>query len=506
MIATEMRQLILSLEANPIFGRQEPTENVGILANTAFADYCIDTFLPDYGFILDPWQRYVLRYWLSYQPNGKFSHSRCGLSVPRQSGKSALLEARALIGMVLLGEKILFTAHTGKTARGFFQRLKSFFENEDQYPELAAMLASTGKSTGIKESTGMEAIWLQKEDDNGRMKPWGSLQVLHRSKNSGRGLTVDVVLYDEAQELSDASQEALGPTTSAAPRGNRQQIYCGTPPSEEADSAVFTRYRTELLDGNGIRSCYHEWSIPEGMSLDSPESWAYANPAMGYRLSISEIAEDRFSGAYSDDGFARERGGMWSAAVTATVIDPEMWRLVRDVHSQVTDPIAIGVDISPDRSIASIAIAGVREDGLYHVEATHTRAGTAWLKAELTRMVAQWGPVAVAVDGPASTLVPELAALDVPVFKTVTTEFAAACGLFFDYASSRQLRHPGDPSTATAIDSARKRSIGDMWAWGRKNSESDITPVVAMTVALYAFINARPKKKAKKRKSGAFIL
>ncbi|MGY2062574.1 terminase TerL endonuclease subunit, partial [Nocardia gipuzkoensis] len=181
------------------------------------------------------------------------------------------------------------------------------------------------------------------------------------------------MLFDEAQECSSAALESLGPTTAAAPLGNRQLIFAGTPPSELMDSEVFTRFRAECLSGRATRASWLEWSMPEGSDLDDPQAWAQANPALGYRLGWEELAEDR--SAYSDTGFARERGGMWSAAVSHAVIDSGSWRLVADGGSQVLDPIAIGVDISPDRSMASIAIAGARGDELFHVEVTHNRAG-----------------------------------------------------------------------------------------------------------------------------------
>ncbi|QIS21267.1 hypothetical protein [Nocardia terpenica] len=471
---------------NKIYGQQDPLYRIENLGKLARAEAGIE-FVARFGLTLDPWQETVMRSWLSYGPHRKFSHSRCALSVPRQNGKSALLEARALIGMVLLGERILFTAHSTKTARAFFTRLKGFFEDEENYPELAGML----RFNGIKTANGAEAIWLT----NG-----GSLQILARSKGSGRGFTVDVVMFDEAQELGAEALEALGPTTAAAPLGNRQLIFCGTPPSELMNSEVFTRFRDECLAGNAVRASYLEWAIPEGRDLNDPQAWACANPALGYRLGLEELAEDRAQ--YSDEGFSRERGGMWSAAATASVIDAESWARTADGASMVLDPVAFAVDISPDRSQASIAVAGVRADGLYHVEVVDNRAGTAWIAPTLARLVAQWSPCAVVVDGPAATVVPELDALNVPVIKTAVSEFAVACGLFFDYVMTGALRHPNQPILNAAIDVARTRPIGDLWAWSRKDAAADITPVVACTLALFGFMNGRPTRKKKNKRRG----
>src|SRR5690606_29952691 len=106
-----------------------------------------------YGLTPDPWQEHVLREWLARRAeDDKWAHSRCGLSVPRQNGKNALLEIRELFGIVELGERFLHTAHEVKTARKAFLRLASFFDNEKKYPELAGLVKE------IRRTNGQEAI------------------------------------------------------------------------------------------------------------------------------------------------------------------------------------------------------------------------------------------------------------------------------------------------------------------------------------------------------------
>ncbi len=478
-----MAAILSKLKTDGITGVQVPYRRIEQLENIEPANVGI-AFVAKYGLDLDPWQQLVLRSWLSFDSRGKYSHSRCGLSVPRQCGKSALLEARALIGMALFGERILFTAHNTRTAEAFFNRLRGFFENPEKYPDLAAMVVNIGGSAGRQHIT------LRRENAAGEWEPWGSLHVIARSKSSGRGLTVDVILMDEAQQLSAESMEALGPTTAAAPLGNRQHIYCGTPPNEVADSEVFTCFRAEVLAGNVLRASWLEWSMSEGAGLDDPAQWAQANPALGIRLDWEEIAESRAD--YSDEGFARERGGLWSASVSAAVIDAVSWDLIKDSSSLVRDPVAFAVDIAPDRQMASIAIAGARADGIYHVEIIASRRGTDWVVPALTMLVAQWSAVAVVVDGPAASLVPELSSLRVPVRRLGLSEFAAACGLFFDAVMGRTVRHPDQPAFTLAVEAARKRTVGDLWVWGRRSATSDITPVVAATLALFGFVQGRP--------------
>jgi len=67
-----------------------------------------------------------------------------------------------------------------------------------------------------------------------------------------------------------------------------------------------------------------------------------------------------------------------------------------------------------------------------------------------------------------------------------TREVAAACGALVDAAKQDQLRHLGQTELNTAIDGARTRPLGDAWAWARKHSSADISPLVAVTLAKWA--------------------
>jgi hypothetical protein len=44
-----------------------------------------------------------------------------------------------------------------------------------------------------------------------------------------------------------------------------------------------------------------------------------------------------------------------------------------------------------------------------------------------------------------------------------------------------------------AIQGAVKRSLGDAWAWSRKSSNVDISPLVASTLALWGAENKTPE-------------
>jgi hypothetical protein len=64
-------------------------------------------------------------------------------------------------------------------------------------------------------------------------------------------------------------------------------------------------------------------------------------------------------------------------------------------------------------------------------------------------------------------------------------EHARACGMLFDTVEQSGLKHLAQAELTAAIKGAAKRPLGDAWAWARKSSASDISPLVAVTLALY---------------------
>lgn len=439
-----------------------------------------------YGLTLDDWQALVLRSWLGVRPDGQWAARRCGLAVPRQNGKNAILEVRELFGMIVLGEKFLHTAHEVKTARKAFKRISSFFDEEMGAPvELAAMVEE------IRKTNGQEAIVLS----NG-----GSVEFVARSKGSARGFTVDVLVMDEAQELGDDAIEALLPTISASPLRNPQQIFTGTPPGPKANGEIFTRVRNDGHEGKDKALAWHEWSCEADADLDDLTNLAAANPALGIRLHRDVTDAER--GTLSDAGYGRERLGMWDEAGSSRVIGADTWATCADEASRAVDRLAIAVDVAPDRSTASVALAGQREDGTWHVELDEQRHGVSWLVPYVVARCERNDIRAVVIDAasPAASIIDALAVQKIKVTTTGPRDMQQACGSFFDGAVEGWLHHIDQPQLNAALGAARKRPLGDAWAWNRKNAALDITALVAGTLALWGAQSSSVKKPSRSGK------
>lgn len=261
--------------------------------------------------------------------------------------------------MVILGERILHTAHEVKTARKAFARLLDFFDNPRHYPELHGLVKE------IRRTNGQEAIFLS----NG-----GSVEFISRSKGSGRGFSADVLMVDEAQELSVDANAALRPTIAAS--RNPQQTLPGTPPGPNANGEIFTRWRMAGLAGQDRRLCWMEWGCLPGVNLDDRAAWARGNPAAGIRLAWDTIADERSS--LDDETFARERLGVWPDEDTSsTGLDHGRWTSLADPQVERGQAPVFAVATAPQHSWSAVAVAWNRPDGRSHVMLADYRQGTA---------------------------------------------------------------------------------------------------------------------------------
>lgn len=451
-----------------------------------------------YGLRPDEWQSLAVDDVLAVRGDGRWVSSRCGLSVPRQNGKNAILEIVELYKLVVLGRKILHTAHEVKTARKAFLRLVRYFEDTRGAPELAELVRE------VRRTNGQEGIFLHDlECDRGRGCGCDgpSIEFIARSKGSGRGFTVDDLVMDEAQELDDFVYAALLPTISSAPSGNPQQIICGTPPGPRDNGEVFTRLRRDALGGRSRRTLWLEWSFDADGDLDDRTQWAQGNPALGLRLGVEEVEDER--AAMDDATFQRERGGVWAQGGTQRVVSDQVWSGLFDPDSEPLDRLALALDMTPEGGATSVVVAGARGDGRWHVELVEHRDGSGWAVDRVAGIVERNGFGAVVVDGasPAMALVEPLRERGVVVTVAGARDMGQACGSIYRLLHEDGVRHVGQPQLALSLSMARKRRIGSegLWGWGRAVSSADISPTVAMTLALWAAMSTTAKKQKRQR-------
>ena len=231
---------------------------------------------------------------------------------------------------------------------------------------------------------------------------------------------------------------------------------------------------------------YFEWSADPDADPEDEATWWSCMPALGSTVPLEAVRAD-FKSINDLWEFRRAYLNQWTNATTEPVIPLAQWNALEDGRSTLLDPVSLAVDITPDRQRTSIVAAGRREDGLAHIEVIEHRRGNEWMEDRVRELVARHEVRAVVVDqlSPAAGLAGRLADQAVEVVTVNSRQHAEACGHLMDAVEERQLRHLGQPDLLAALDGAAKRPLGDSWAWSRKNSGVDISPLVAATLALW---------------------
>ena len=434
--------------------------------------------MSEYGYSLDNWQKGVIDCWLGKDENGKYNVTSAGLSLPRQNGKNVCLEAREFFGLVINGEKILHTAHQVKTSKKSFRRLAAMFTDK-RHPEITDIVKT------IRYTNGEECIEL----DNG-----GSIEFSARSRQAARGFDgISVVVYDEAQELTDDQVEAIMATLSASATGTRQILYTGTPPYPSCPGDVFRRRRTVCLTDPGKHDSWHEWSVAgdsiEDIRTDDTTLWYMTNPALGIRLSEDFTAEEYRS--MSKDGFARERLGWWSPLLAEKVdyaIPKDVWESCKSNEVKPEGKTAFGVKFSPDGT--EVCLAGAVLDTLGNarielIDRKSTSQGTRWLAEWLNERYTKASCVVIDGRNGVDVLIDRMT--DVwrmrgSIIRPSTKDVIAAASLIVDGLNENTLTwYEKQEALEESAITATKRPIAGGWGFGGDNS----TPIEACALALY---------------------
>ena len=151
-----------------------------------------DRIVPDYAYtdgpdavkvlavgklIVDPWQSEVLNDWMGRTEDDVWSAPTCGLSVPRQNGKTLDTSGRIASGMILYAEWVIYTAHLQKTATETFMELRGLFESRGLRKYVKEIKAALGREQII-------------------LKNGGRVVFVARTRNGGRGLHGDCLVFE----------------------------------------------------------------------------------------------------------------------------------------------------------------------------------------------------------------------------------------------------------------------------------------------------------------------
>ena len=432
--------------------------------------------------IVDPWQGNVLKDWMGRTDTAIWSAPTCGLSVPRQNGKTLDTSGRIAAGMVMYGEWIIYTAHLQKTATETFMELKGLFESGSLKRRIKE----------IKSALGREQIILK----NG-----GRVVFVARTRNGGRGLHGDCLVFDEAQELTSEQQASFLPAISAS--RNPQTIYLGTPPDENCTGDVFRKIREKARNKESQAIAWTEYSVPEIGEVSDRKRWAQCNPALGRRMQESTIAAE--CEQLSPDTFARERLGWWSPIATQHIdyaIDKTAWAKCGSDAPKPDGKTAYGIKFSADGSMVCLCGAVIPKDGAARVsllDLQPTGRGLAWLSDWLNARYDKASCVVIDGRNGVDVLIERISdvwrAKD-SVVRPSVRDVVAAVGRFVNAINENSITwyRPQEMLNDSAV-SVTKRSLAGGFAFGGENS----LPVEACALALWGATTSRRNPNRKMR-------
>ena len=434
------------------------------------------------GMILDPWQVDVLDDWLGRNAAGRWAASTCGGSVPRQNGKSFLVEGRAEAGMLLFNEQVIYTAHLQKTATETFEEMANFFETG----------ALTKYVQDIKTALGREQIIL---------KSGARIKFLARTRNGGRGQHGDLLIVDEAQEMDEDAQASFLPAISASL--NPQTVYVGTPPDANAPGTVFRSIRMKAISGKTEKVAWFEFSVKEIGNVRDQKRWAEANPALGRRILPSTVEGE--CEQMDADTFARERLGWWSPVITERkdyAISKDVWDACGSELEKPEGKTAYGVKFSPDGAFVYLCGAVKPKDGparISMIKQEQTGIGTQWLADWLNERYKKASCVVIDGRNGVDVLVDKISetwrAKDSVVRPNSKEVIASASGLMNALAEKQLTWYSKQDILRESAITSVKRPIGGGWGFGGDNSG----PIEAAALALWGVSTSKrdPTRKMK---------
>lgn len=437
-----------------------------------------------------PWQRYSLDVTLEIDPvTGLLAYREVGYSVPRQQGKTQkILGLMVHRAMAWRRQNIIYAAQTRGMARKRW---------EDEFVVTLDMSKLAGKYR-TRKTNGNEAIlWTATRSNIG---------ITSNTEKAGHGPPLDQGVIDEAFAHEDGRlEQAFSPAMIT--RDNAQLLWASAGGTEKSvwlnEKRATGRALIEELWRTGVHPgvAYMEWFAPDHLDRTKPSTWYSCMPALGHTVTEAVIRSELEKMPTAEFDRAYLNRTKKSVPPADPNVPTKEWAEIVDRGSLIAGPRAFAFDVTPTRDYAAIGVYGLREDGVGHTERVDHRPGTDWVIGALLRLKDRWGPVAIGLDpyGPAGSLVADLEKAgitkpedpDEPKFGELaiatTRDVVSACAQFVDAIRHDKLRHIDQPVLNTAFAGARTRTVGDAWAWGRRVAGADISPLVSVTIARWAY-------------------
>lgn len=413
----------------------------------------------DLGVPFMPWQKLVADVFL--EVDGKLPAFRDGTAtVPRQQGKSHLALSICIERARRGNQRITYSAQTGLDAR------KKLID--DWWPLIQGS-AVADEVKQVVRSQGSESILFH----NG-----SRIDVAASARDSAHGRTIDLVVFDESwSDETHQREQALLPAM--ATRADAQLLIISTAGDE---SSTYFRRKVEAgrlaaEEGRTDGLAFFEWSAHDDDDAEDPAVWSRCMPALG--RTVQEAVVRHALATMPLHEFERSFLNRWVMAAEGFVVDPSWWRAAQAVTVNLGAGKVLAADTTPDGAYAAVAIC----DGSGSAELLDHRPGTGWLENRLVELAGFYDDAPVALDqlGPLGRITERLETLGLTV---VSSKMAYACANLVEKLADQRLKIRQHPALDAAIAGARKKPHPAGWTWVRSGVTVDISPLLALTLAV----------------------
>lgn len=440
------------------------------------------------GVSMDPWQNQLGQLILAKRADGKYAagEGSAVISIPRQAGKTHLVGWTVYALCILFpGLTVLWTAHRTRTANETFTAMRGMSMKPTVAPFVQAVRAANGE----------QAVLFR----NGSRILFGA-----RESGFGRGFAgVDVLVFDEAQILSENAMSDMVPAMNASANG--LVLMTGTPPRPKDPSEVFMNSRMDALGGNPD-ILYVEFSADDDVN---PGGWkpkhvdwkqvAKANPSYPHRTGKQSI--QRMRNLLSADDFRREALGVWDRVMKGTPAIPwDVWAACQSPGMPAGPTRSFAVKFTADGSLVALAAASKLDKETVLVDSVRlcsAAEGLEWLVEFLTDEERLSATQQIVIEGKAGAgyLVDRLRAAGVRervVWTPSTDQAITAHSMFLEAVRATRVVHRGDDELNREVENATIRKIGKTGGFGWQAPEGDTVAMLdAVTFAFWAARTSR---------------
>lgn len=411
-----------------------------------------------------PWQVEAAELIGALDSNGYPLFKRVVLTVPRQSGKTALIKCvLAAQAQRRNFEKLYITAQTRHDATKHLE-------------DLGNHLLMLGDQVNMRLANGSERIqW-----SNG-----STLEVVPPTPTGGHGLTIGLMVLDEVWALEPHVMAGIVPATVANPFS--QLIFISTMGTVESEVwNELCRQGRENVDNVDASIAYLEYSAENDADIFDEGKWHEFMPALGHTQSFDSV---RATVSALPAGEAVRAMANRVTAVVSSVF-PDEWVEEAWATIQPAGKYVVAVDVNDSPPGATVTTAHVTEDNSVALRQVFWRYGSPrWVLDSLATLLDRREVEAVVGDfgGPAKQLAAELEELcrvkRVTLVKTAGSDVTTSSLAFFDALRERKVLLHKTVELDTAIKHAKKRSIGDVWLISRNLMTVDASPIISAILA-----------------------